>query len=158
MTAEHRRPFAAFLLVFAFACVIMANGLRDQVVEVFVELRAPRPLITAVLPDIVLGHSLRDAPPAPQPRPRPRSSRPRPGARGHPGRPRGPASSALASATRPPNAVDLDQRGARQARQAAAAPAPTAPVQLPTAGTPTVRAPTQRPAAAPSPGLNPRRA
>ena len=31
MSSEHRGPFAAFLLVFGFACVIMANGLRDQV-------------------------------------------------------------------------------------------------------------------------------
>src|SRR4051812_4829382 len=62
MSAEHRRPFAAFLLVFGFACVVMANGLRDQVVQVFVDSGAPRPLISAVVPDIVLGHSLRDAP------------------------------------------------------------------------------------------------
>jgi hypothetical protein len=63
MSAEHRRPLAAFLLVFAFACAVMANGLREQVVRVIVDSGAPRPLISAVVPDIVLGHSLRDAPP-----------------------------------------------------------------------------------------------
>src|SRR6478735_228755 len=61
MSTEHRGPFAAFLLVFGLACVIMANGLRDQVVQVFVDSGAPRPLISAVVPDIVLGHSLSDA-------------------------------------------------------------------------------------------------
>ena len=67
MIAEHRRPFAAFLLLLAFACAIMANGLRDQVVRVFVESGAPRPLISAVVPDILLGRSLRDAPQAEPP-------------------------------------------------------------------------------------------
>lgn len=67
MTAEHRRPFAAFVLVFAFACFVMANGLREQVVRVFVDSGAPRPLISAVVPDIVLGRSLHHAPPAPKP-------------------------------------------------------------------------------------------
>ncbi len=62
MTAEHRRPFAAFLLVFGFACVVLVNGLREQVVRVFVDSGAPRPLISAVVPDIVLGHSLHHAP------------------------------------------------------------------------------------------------
>ena len=65
MSAEHRRPFAAFMLLLVFACAIMANGLRDQVVRVFVA-GAPRPLIDAVAPDIVLGQSLRDAPQAEQ--------------------------------------------------------------------------------------------
>ena len=64
MTAEHRRPFAAFMLLLAFACAIMANGLRDRVVQVFVDSGAPRPLISAVVPDILLGRSLRDAPQA----------------------------------------------------------------------------------------------
>src|SRR4051794_40754656 len=62
LNAEHRRPFAAFLLVLAFASVVMANGLREQVVRVFVDSGGPRPLISAVVPDIVLGHSLRHAP------------------------------------------------------------------------------------------------
>ena len=62
MNAEHRRPLAAFFLVLAFASVVMANGLRDQVVRVFVDSGAPRPLISAVVPDIVLGHSLHHAP------------------------------------------------------------------------------------------------
>src|SRR5689334_534224 len=61
-SSEHRRPLAAFLLVFGFACVVLANGLREQVVRVFVDSGAPRPLISAVVPDIVLGHSLRNAP------------------------------------------------------------------------------------------------
>src|SRR4051812_35007091 len=62
MKAEHRRPLAAFVLVFAFACAVMANGLREQVVRVFVDAGAPRPLISAVVPDILLGHPLRAAP------------------------------------------------------------------------------------------------
>ena len=62
LNAEHRRPLAAFFLVLAFASVVMANGLRDQVVRVFVDSGAPRPLISAVVPDIVLGHALRHAP------------------------------------------------------------------------------------------------
>ena len=57
MNAEHRRPFAAFLLLFGFAGVVMANGLREEVVRVFVDSGAPRPLISAVVPDIVLGRS-----------------------------------------------------------------------------------------------------
>ena len=67
MDAEHRRPFAAFLLVSAFAFAIMANGLREKVVEVIVDSGAPRPLISAVVPDILLGRSLSDAPEAPDP-------------------------------------------------------------------------------------------
>jgi hypothetical protein len=62
LNAEHRRPLAAFLLLLAFASVVMANGLRDQVVRVFVDSGAPRPLISAVVPDIVLGHALRHTP------------------------------------------------------------------------------------------------
>ena len=49
MSAEHRRPFAAFLLVSAFACAIMANGLASRSSRCFVEAREPRaPLISAV--------------------------------------------------------------------------------------------------------------
>jgi hypothetical protein len=62
MTAEHRRPFAAFLLLLGFAVVVMGNGLREQVVRVLVDSGAPRPLFSAVVPDIVLGHALQDAP------------------------------------------------------------------------------------------------
>ena len=51
ISAEHRRPLAAFLLVLGFAAVVMANGLRDQVVRVFVDSGAARPLISAVVPD-----------------------------------------------------------------------------------------------------------
>ena len=69
MHAEHRRPFAALLLVFAAACMIMGNGLRTQVVEVLVGAGAPRPLIAAIAPDMVLGQSLINAPQAPQARP-----------------------------------------------------------------------------------------
>ena len=69
MIAEHRKPFAAFLLLFGFALVVMANGLRDQVVRVLVDSGASRPLISAVVPDIVLGRSLQDLPAALAPAP-----------------------------------------------------------------------------------------
>ncbi len=62
MTAEHRRPFAAFLLVFAGACLIMGNGLRTQVVDILIGSGAPNELITAIAPDMVLGQSLKDVP------------------------------------------------------------------------------------------------
>jgi hypothetical protein len=65
MTAEHRRPLAAFCVVFAVACLIMANGLRTQVVDVLIGAGAPPELITAIAPDMVLGQSLRDVPAAP---------------------------------------------------------------------------------------------
>jgi len=61
MTAEHRRPLAAFLLVFAGACLIMGNGLRTQVVDILIGSGAPSGLITAIAPDMVLGHSLKGA-------------------------------------------------------------------------------------------------
>jgi hypothetical protein len=70
MTAEHRRPLAAFLMVFAVACVIIGNGLRTQVVEVLIGSGAPQEVITAVAPDMLLGEALRRAPksqPAPTP-------------------------------------------------------------------------------------------
>jgi hypothetical protein len=62
MAAEHRRPFAAFLMVFAVACVIIGNGLRTQVVEVLIDSGAPQEVITAVAPDMLLGEALRRAP------------------------------------------------------------------------------------------------
>jgi len=62
MTAEHRKPLVAFFLVFAAACLIMGNGMRSQVVEVLIGAGAPRELIAAVSPDIVLGQSLTSAP------------------------------------------------------------------------------------------------
>ncbi len=62
MTAEHRKPLVAFFLVFAAACLIMGNGMRTQVVEVLIRAGAPRELITAVSPDMVLGESLTSAP------------------------------------------------------------------------------------------------
>jgi len=52
----------AFLLVFAAACLIMGNGMRTKVVEVLLNAGAPRELITAVSPDMVLGESLSSAP------------------------------------------------------------------------------------------------
>jgi hypothetical protein len=61
-TAEHRKPLVAFLLVFAAACLIMGNGMRSRVVEVLIDAGAPRALITAVSPDMVLGESLSSAP------------------------------------------------------------------------------------------------
>jgi hypothetical protein len=70
MAAEHRRPLAAFLMVFAVACVIIGNGLRTQVVEVLIGSGAPQEVITAVAPDMLLGEALRRAPksqPAPTP-------------------------------------------------------------------------------------------
>ena len=69
MTAEHRRPLAAFLLVFAAACLIVGNGLRTQVVEVLIGAGAPRELIIAIAPDMVLGYTLNNAPARPR-RPR----------------------------------------------------------------------------------------
>jgi hypothetical protein len=65
MTAEHRRPFAAFVLVTVLACLIVLNGLRAQVAEVFVGAQAPREIGTVLAPDVVLGQTLADAPPAP---------------------------------------------------------------------------------------------
>ncbi len=62
LSAEHRRPFAAFLLVCAAAAVIIGTGMRTQVVDRMVEAGAPRALVGAVAPDMVLGGSLRSAP------------------------------------------------------------------------------------------------
>jgi hypothetical protein len=62
MSAEHRKPFAAFLVIFAAACMILGNGLRHQVINVLVGAGAPRELIAAIAPDVVLGQSLNDAP------------------------------------------------------------------------------------------------
>ncbi len=70
MTAEHRRPLAAFLLVFAGACLIMGNGLRTQVVDILIGSGAPTELITAIAPDMVLGQSLKDVPVQLQPQAR----------------------------------------------------------------------------------------
>ena len=44
----------------------MGNGLRTQVVEVLIGAGAPRELIIAIAPDMVLGYSLNNAPAAPQ--------------------------------------------------------------------------------------------
>jgi hypothetical protein len=67
LTAEHQKPLVGFMLVFAVACLIMVNGLRTQVVDVLIGSGAPRQLITAIAPDMVLGQSLRNVPAAPQP-------------------------------------------------------------------------------------------
>jgi hypothetical protein len=67
MTTEHRKPFAAFLVVFAVACLIMVNGLQTQVVRVFVGGQAPQQATGAPAPDLLLGQSLRRAPGSPQP-------------------------------------------------------------------------------------------
>ena len=75
LTAEHRRPLAAFLLVFAVACVVMGNGLRKQVVEVLISSGAPHDLISAIAPDLVLGQALKDVPPKARPEARPRAPR-----------------------------------------------------------------------------------
>lgn len=64
MSAEHRRPFAAFVVVFAAACLIMGNGLRSQVADVLVGAGAPPALVTAIAPDVLLGQSLDSAPQA----------------------------------------------------------------------------------------------
>src|SRR5680860_1451088 len=63
--AEHRRPLAAFLMVFAAACLIMGNGLRTHVVDVLVGSGAPRQLFAAIAPDMILGQSLSNARRAP---------------------------------------------------------------------------------------------
>ena len=65
ISAEHRRPLAAFLLVFAAACLILGQGLRDRVVDVFVGSGAPRTVVGAIAPDLVLNPSLDQAPKAP---------------------------------------------------------------------------------------------
>ncbi|MCW2848834.1 MAG: hypothetical protein JWR90_2808 [Marmoricola sp.] len=65
ISAEHRRPLAAFLMVFAAACLILGQGLRDRVVEVFVGSGAPRTVVGAIAPDTVLHPSLDQAPKAP---------------------------------------------------------------------------------------------
>ncbi len=62
MSAEHRRPLAAFFVVFTLACLIMANGLRTQVGQVLIGAGAPREVVSAIAPDMVLGQSLRNVP------------------------------------------------------------------------------------------------
>ena len=54
---EHKKAFMAFVVVAGVAALIMANGLRAQAVEVLIEVRAPRPLISALAPDMVLGRT-----------------------------------------------------------------------------------------------------
>ena len=64
--AEHRRPFAAFLLVCAAGFLITGFGLRTQVVQVLVDNGAPAALVGVVAPDVILGETLssKPAPPA----------------------------------------------------------------------------------------------
>ena len=64
MTAEHRRPLAAFVVVLVAACLILVNGLKIPVVDVLVGGRAPE---VARAPDLVLGQSLLGVPPQPEP-------------------------------------------------------------------------------------------
>ena len=149
MNAEHRRPFAAFLLVCAFGVAIMANGLRDQVVRVFVDSGAPRPLISAVVPDIVLGHSLRNAPAAPEPAAGGRGRGHRRGAGGHlaPAHGEHDARAELASQRTVAAAAQGRRPATRRARRTgqagegrdAGAGTPTAPAHVPS--TPAVPAP-----------------
>jgi hypothetical protein len=62
ISAEHRKPLAALLVVFAAACLILANGLRADVAHVLVGSGPPREVTSAVVPDMVLGQSLHHAP------------------------------------------------------------------------------------------------
>ena len=66
LAAEHRRPFAAFLLVCAAGFLITGFGLRTQVVQVLVDNGAPAALVGVVAPDVMLGETLssKPAPPA----------------------------------------------------------------------------------------------
>lgn len=57
MDEEHRGPIAALLIVLAFACVVMVNGVREQVADAFVVAGGPPPLVGAVVPDILLMRS-----------------------------------------------------------------------------------------------------
>ena len=54
---EHKSVFVAFVLVVGVAALILVNGLREQAVGVLIEVRAPRPLISALAPDMVLGRT-----------------------------------------------------------------------------------------------------
>lgn len=62
MSAEQRKPLAAFVMVFAAACLIMGQGLRTHVLDVLVSSGAPRQLIAAIAPDMVLGQALERKP------------------------------------------------------------------------------------------------
>ncbi len=65
LAAEHRRPFAAFLLVCAAGFLITGFGLRTQVVQVLVDNGAPAALVGVVAPDVILGEMLRSKPAPP---------------------------------------------------------------------------------------------
>lgn len=65
MTAEHRGPLAGFLLVLAAASAILVNGLRTEVVDGLIEAGRSPALVTALAPDIVLGHALHGVAPVP---------------------------------------------------------------------------------------------
>lgn len=56
--SEHRRPLMAFLFVSLAAALILGNGLRARVVGVLIAQHAPGPVISALAPDLVVGHRL----------------------------------------------------------------------------------------------------
>ncbi len=65
LAAEHRRPFAAFLVVCAAGFLITGLGLRTQVVQVLVNNGAPAALVGVVAPDVMLGETLSSKPEPP---------------------------------------------------------------------------------------------
>jgi hypothetical protein len=69
LSAEHRRPLAAFFLVLAVAAFIMTNGMRTQIVRQLISAGAPPSVIGALAPDMVLGQSLRHVAVRPEPTP-----------------------------------------------------------------------------------------
>lgn len=69
LSAEHRRPLAAFFLVLAVAALIMTNGMRTQIVRQLISAGAPKSVIGALAPDMVLGQSLRHVAVRPEPTP-----------------------------------------------------------------------------------------
>lgn len=113
ITPEHRRPLMAFAFVALAALLILGNGLRARVVSQLVEGEAPAPLVTALAPDLVLGHRVLAAE---QPRPHVRvTDKPTPEAaapaEARPGMPAGPE-----SATSVDRAVPAGTKGAARHR------------------------------------------
>lgn len=153
MDAEHRRPLAALLLVFAAACMIMGDGLRTQVVEVLVGAGAPRQLITAIAPDTVLGQSLINAPQAPQARP--------PAPREVPATSNGNGQEVESGAVAAPSAVQVDTRPANKPRPGRTgtkpdqAAGPVAPEDGATPEPAPVPEPEPTPVPGPRPGFQP---
>lgn len=141
--AEHRRPFAAFLLVCAAGFLITAFGLRSQVVQVLVDNGAPAALVGVVAPDVMLGERLnsKPAPPVVAAREVPTETLEVPDA---------PAASAPSTTTLRPASTDRRSTApARKHRGSKAAGAHAAPRSA--TSTASVRTPSHQPAATPTP-------